>query len=50
MSNKIVKMRLILNKINKGASLQIPKKKLDCDIRGKIDKAKWAFVKFEGFE
>ena len=48
--NKLLRIKLILNKKNKSASIQVPKKNFDLNIRKKIDNAKWAFVKFEGFE
>lgn len=45
-----MKLKLILNKSNKSATIQLPKKTFEKSIRQKIDKSKWAFIKFEGFE
>ena len=47
---KILKIKLILNKANNSATVQIPKKKIEATMRKKIDDAKFAFIKFEGFE
>lgn len=41
---------MILNKANKSATIQLPKKQFDKPFRDKIKSAKYAFIKFEGFE
>jgi hypothetical protein len=48
--DKISKIRLILNKRNKSVTMQVPKKQFDKSIRDKLNRAKYAFIKFEGFE
>jgi hypothetical protein len=45
-----MKLKMILNKANKSATIQLPKKSFDKVSRDKISKSRWAFIKFEGFE
>lgn len=48
--HKLLKVKLFLNKANKNLKFQLPKKKFDKGIRSKMNTAKYAFIKFEGFE
>ena len=48
--NKLMKIKLILNKKNKSATLQLPKKNFSREVRDKISKSSYAWLKFEGFE
>lgn len=48
--DRIFRIKLFLNKKNKSATIQIPKKKFSKEIRDKISKSNYAWCKFEGFD
>lgn len=48
--DKLIKLKMVLNKRNKSAMIQVPKKHFDKVTREKISRSQWAWCKFEGFE